>query len=170
MDGDGSRAESSFGDATPTQARRVEGWDVYIVRRQLLYRAVSLARHKANLGNLGSVLVEALGGSSTAKVLFSGKITEVNRTMYKGHSVGEVVIQALQVEEEEEEDPSNPKERYEGTLKSKSIDEERRRVKVKKEDLPTHLKMPTTCRRIPSSRPKYTPSFTNVRDECSYPL
>lgn len=85
-----------------------------------LGRAVSLARYKANLGNLGPVLVEALGGSSTAKVLFSGKITEVNRTMYKGHSVGEVVIQALQVEEEEEEDPSNPKERYEGTLKSES--------------------------------------------------
>lgn len=83
-----------------------------------LGRAVSLARHKANLGNLGPVLVDTLGGPSTAKVLFSGKITEVNRTMYKGHSVGEVVIQALQVEEEDEEDEATPREKYEGVLKS----------------------------------------------------
>jgi len=81
-------------------------------------REVALARHKANLGNLGPVLVEALGGAKTAKVLFSGKIMEVNRKLHKGHSVGEVVIQALQAEEEEEEDPANPQRRFEGMMTS----------------------------------------------------
>jgi DUF917 family protein len=83
-----------------------------------LGRAIALARYKANLGNLGPVLVDTLGGKKTAKVLFSGKIVEVNRSMYKGHSVGEVVIQALHIEEEEEEDQTHPKERFEGKISS----------------------------------------------------
>lgn len=81
-------------------------------------REVAPARQKANLGNLGPVLVEALGGSKTAKVLFSGKIMEVNRKLVKGHSVGEVVIQALHAEEEKEEDLANPKLRFEGKMTS----------------------------------------------------
>lgn len=84
-----------------------------------LGRAVALARNKANLGNLGSVVVDALGGSKTARVLVSRKIMEVNRKMYKGHSVGEVVIEALQADEEEDPDPSNPRPAFEGTLTSK---------------------------------------------------
>lgn len=82
-------------------------------------RAVALARLKANLGNLGPVLVDALGGPTSAKVLFSGKIMEVNRKLYKGHSVGEVVIQALQADEEEDGDPSSPKQRFRGVMTSK---------------------------------------------------
>ena len=81
-------------------------------------REVALARLKANLGNLGPVLVEALGGPKAAKVLFSGKIMEVNRKLYKGHSVGEVVIQALQADEEEDEDPARPRQRFHGTMTS----------------------------------------------------
>ena len=83
-----------------------------------LGREVALARQKANLGNLSPVLVEALGGSRTANLLFSGKIMEVNRKLRRGHSVGEVVIQALQAEEEEEEDLANPKPQFEGTMTS----------------------------------------------------
>jgi len=83
-------------------------------------REVALARLKANLGNLGPVLVEALGGPKAAKVLFSGKIMEVNRKLYKGHSVGEVVIQALQADEEEDEDPASPRQRFHGTMTSES--------------------------------------------------
>jgi DUF917 family protein len=81
-------------------------------------REVALARHKANLGNLGPVLVDACGGTRAAKVLFSGKIMEVNRKLHKGHSVGEVVIQALRAEEEEEEDLMKPKQRFEGMMTS----------------------------------------------------
>jgi DUF917 family protein len=82
-------------------------------------REVALARLKANLGNLGPVLVEALGGPKSAKVLFSGKIMAVNRKLHKGHSVGEVVIHALQAEEEEDEDPVRPRQRFQGTMTSK---------------------------------------------------
>ncbi|WWC72806.1 uncharacterized protein I206_106770 [Kwoniella pini CBS 10737] len=82
-----------------------------------LGRAVALANKQSNVGNIGKVLVEALGGSRCAKVLFSGKITEVDRKMYKGHTVGELVIQALKADEEEEEDPENPKEKFEGIMR-----------------------------------------------------
>lgn len=83
-----------------------------------LGRAVALANKTANIGRIGSVLVDALGGARAAKVLFSGKIVEVNRRIYKGHTVGEIVVNAVAAEDEEEEDPSNPKEKFEGTVTS----------------------------------------------------
>ena len=85
-----------------------------------LGRAVALATKQANVGNVGSVLVEALGGKETAKVLFAGKILDVGRRLYKGHTLGEVVIQALAADEEEDDDPENPRLKFAGTMKSKS--------------------------------------------------
>ena len=85
-----------------------------------LGRAVALANKTANIGRIGSVLVDALGGARAAKVLFSGKIVEVNRRIYKGHTVGEIVVKAVAAEEEEEEDPTAPKEKFEGTVTSTS--------------------------------------------------
>nr|XP_019000245.1 hydantoinase [Kwoniella mangroviensis CBS 8507]OCF63706.1 hydantoinase [Kwoniella mangroviensis CBS 8507] len=81
-----------------------------------LGRAVALANKQSNVGNIGKVLVEALGGSRCAKVLFNGKVTNVNRRIYKGHTIGEIVIQALKADEEEDEDPKNPKEKFEGIM------------------------------------------------------
>lgn len=82
-----------------------------------LGRAVALATKQSNLSNVGSVIVEALGGKETARVLFSGKIVEVGRRTFKGHVIGEVVIQAMKAGEEEEEEG---KETFEGTLRSES--------------------------------------------------
>ena len=82
-----------------------------------LGRAVALANKTASIGRIGSILVDAVGGSGAAKVLFSGKITEVGRRIHKGHSYGEVVIEALAVEDEEEQDADV--QRYSGSLKSK---------------------------------------------------
>ncbi|WVW80695.1 hypothetical protein I302_102681 [Kwoniella bestiolae CBS 10118] len=81
-----------------------------------LGRAVALANKQSNVGNIGRILVDALGGSQCAKVLFSGKVTNVNRRIYKGHTIGEIVIQSLKADEEEDEDPENPKEKFEGTM------------------------------------------------------
>ncbi|ORY30778.1 putative hydantoinase [Naematelia encephala] len=82
-----------------------------------LGRAVALANKQAQIGNIGPILVDALGGSSTAKVLFHGKIVAVKRTMYKGHTVGELVIQALAVEEEEDSDEdASTKLRFQGQM------------------------------------------------------
>ncbi|KAK8847715.1 hypothetical protein IAR55_005574 [Kwoniella newhampshirensis] len=81
-----------------------------------LGRAVVLANKQSNVSNIGRILVDALGGDSSARVLFSGKVVDVSRKIFKGHSYGEIVIQALKAEEEEDEDPLNPRERFEGTM------------------------------------------------------
>lgn len=89
-------------------------------------RAVMLAKKQSGLGRIGQVVVNAVGGPNTARVLFSGKITDVRRRcvyffrvfstgdvhgrgrVYKGHTIGEVVIVGLppesDTEEEKEED------------------------------------------------------------------
>ncbi|WRT70958.1 uncharacterized protein IL334_007957 [Kwoniella shivajii] len=82
-----------------------------------LGRAVTLANKQSNVGNIGQVLVEALGGKDCAKVLFSGKVTEITRKIYKGHTIGELVIQALKEEEEEDE----PKDKFKGIMKSHAL-------------------------------------------------
>jgi DUF917 family protein len=83
-----------------------------------LGRAVALATKQSKIGNIGNVLVDALGGRSCAKVLFSGKVIDVSRKIFKGHSYGEIVIQAIRVEDEEEDDEENPREKFEGVMKS----------------------------------------------------
>ncbi|KAK4684534.1 uncharacterized protein P7C73_g5641, partial [Tremellales sp. Uapishka_1] len=81
-----------------------------------LGRAVALANKQSNIGNVGRILVDALGGPSSARVMFSGKVTDVSRKLWKGHTYGEIVIQALKAEEEEDEDPDHPKEKFEGSM------------------------------------------------------
>lgn len=85
-----------------------------------LGRAVALANKSANIGNIGSVLVDALGGKGASRVLFNGKIMEVNRRIYKGHTVGEIVVRAVSAEEEEEGDERAVKEKFEGSVTSES--------------------------------------------------
>lgn len=42
-------------------------------------RAIALARKQSNIDQIGQVIVDAVGGAKTAKVLFSGKIVDVRR-------------------------------------------------------------------------------------------
>jgi DUF917 family protein len=80
-------------------------------------RAIALARKQSSLSRIGSILVDAVGGSNSARVLFMGKITDVRRTTYKGHTIGEVVITALTVDDDvDDDDPNHPMERFTGTL------------------------------------------------------
>ncbi|KIJ62134.1 hypothetical protein HYDPIDRAFT_189204 [Hydnomerulius pinastri MD-312] len=79
-------------------------------------RAIALARKQSNIGQIGQVVVNAVGGSKTAKVLFNGKITDIRRRLHKGHTIGEVVITALSSDDDVEEDPDRPVERFSGTL------------------------------------------------------
>ena len=83
-----------------------------------LGRAVALANKQANVGNVGSVLIDALGGDTAARVLFAGKIVELGRRLHKGQTIGEIVLRALSADEEEDEDPNHPRHRFEGTMKS----------------------------------------------------
>ena len=97
-------------------------------------RAIALARKQSNIDQIGQVVVDAVGGSKTAKVLFSGKIIDLRRRcvmtylskkwppgswfprLYKGHTIGEVVIAALSADEGVEDDSDKPKEKFHGTL------------------------------------------------------
>jgi DUF917 family protein len=80
-----------------------------------LGRAVVLAQKTGRIGEIGSILIDALGGPSTARMLFAGKITDVQRRVYKGHSVGEVVIAAMEQDEDVE---GRSSEKYHGVMKS----------------------------------------------------
>jgi DUF917 family protein len=42
-------------------------------------RAIALARKQSSLSRIGSILVDAVGGPNSARVLFMGKITDVRR-------------------------------------------------------------------------------------------
>lgn len=42
-------------------------------------RAIALARKQSNIDQIGQVVVDAVGGPKTAKVLFSGKIVDLRR-------------------------------------------------------------------------------------------
>lgn len=75
-------------------------------------RAVMLANKEAQIGRIGEVVIDALGGTRTGRVLFAGKITSVTRKVYKGHTVGEVIIGSVLPDEDD-----GP--RFEGSLKSK---------------------------------------------------
>ncbi|KAG2357297.1 hydantoinase [Suillus spraguei] len=78
-------------------------------------RAIALARKQSSLSRIGTILVDAVGGSNSARVLFVGKITDVRRRLYKGHTIGEVVITALTVDDDDD-DPDHPMECFTGTL------------------------------------------------------
>lgn len=79
-------------------------------------RAIALARRQSSLSRIGSILVDAVGGSNSARMLFVGKITDVRRRLYKGHTIGEVVITALTVDDDVDDDPDHPIEHFAGTL------------------------------------------------------
>jgi hypothetical protein len=77
-------------------------------------RAVMLANKQGRIGDVGNVVIDALGGPSTGRVLFAGKVIEVTRRVYKGHTVGEVTIAPLS-QDDKVEDASDE---YDGILKS----------------------------------------------------
>ncbi|OWZ57476.1 hydantoinase [Cryptococcus neoformans c45] len=80
-----------------------------------LGRAVALANRQADIGNIGRILVDALGGPKAVKVLFAGKIHSVGRRLHKGHSYGEIEIHAMPADDEEVEGGMN--EKFEGVMK-----------------------------------------------------
>ncbi|CAK5262863.1 unnamed protein product [Mycena citricolor] len=60
-------------------------------------RAVALCRSKNQTDSVAEAIIEQVGGSDSAKVLFKGKIVSVERKTVHGHVYGEVVISAADV-------------------------------------------------------------------------
>lgn len=57
-------------------------------------RAVSLCRCLNSIDTVAESIIEEVGGSASAKVLFKGKIVGVERVTRMGHAYGEVIIEA----------------------------------------------------------------------------
>lgn len=60
-------------------------------------RSIALCRARNDIDHVAEAIIEQVGGKEAAKVLFKGKIVEVERKTVKGHSYGEVVISAVDI-------------------------------------------------------------------------
>ena len=67
-------------------------------------RAVALSRSLNQMDTVAESIIEEVGGSESAKVLFKGKIVGVGRTLRMGHIYGEVIIEGMSLKGEEESD------------------------------------------------------------------
>lgn len=81
-------------------------------------RCISLAEATNTMSTVAEAIVNEAGGTKSARILFRGKITQVERRVYKGHSHGSITIGGT---EEDEESAANanrmPAMRVGGTLK-----------------------------------------------------
>lgn len=80
--------------ARPTTARLARKWAVKNTMSQAwrIGRCIARAAQNNTASTVTRQLIEELGGPDSAKLLFRGKIVNVERRLHKGHSHGEVVI------------------------------------------------------------------------------
>ncbi|KAK5055424.1 hypothetical protein LTR84_013174 [Exophiala bonariae] len=92
--------------AKPTTTELVRKWSIRNTMSQAwrIGRCIARARKTNTINTVAEQIVHEVGGPVAAKVLFRGKIVGVERRLYKGHSHGEVVIQAIPTEETEQID------------------------------------------------------------------
>ncbi|KAL2206820.1 hypothetical protein CC79DRAFT_1386028 [Sarocladium strictum] len=62
-------------------------------------RAIALAEADVSISQTADRIISEVGGPESAKVLFRGKITAVERTLHKGHSVGVLHIAHAPIDE-----------------------------------------------------------------------
>ncbi|EPQ50447.1 hypothetical protein GLOTRDRAFT_82362 [Gloeophyllum trabeum ATCC 11539] len=89
--------------ARPTTTDRVRNYGVLntVSLAWRIGRCIARAHAKNTLNTVAEQIVDEIGGPSTARVLFRGKIISVERRLFKGHSYGEITIQQLPTDEEE---------------------------------------------------------------------
>ncbi|KAK0658398.1 Hydantoin utilization protein A [Lasiodiplodia hormozganensis] len=80
-------------------------------------RAVHKARHSNRIDTVAESIVDEVGGSGSAKVLFKGKIIGVERKLRNGHVYGEVVIEATAADLNGDGGPAEGKREFEGTVR-----------------------------------------------------
>lgn len=66
-------------------------------------RAIARAEANSTTSTVADAIIQEVGGSQSAKVLFKGKISGIERTLHKGHSIGVLHISHTVAEEEEED-------------------------------------------------------------------
>ncbi|KAI1612765.1 hypothetical protein EDD36DRAFT_245393 [Exophiala viscosa] len=91
--------------AKPTTTDRVRSYGVIntLSLSWRIGRTVARAQQESTIHTIAEQIIDEVGGPITAKVLFRGKITAVERRIFKGHSYGEITIAQAQTDEEEQE-------------------------------------------------------------------
>lgn len=89
--------------ARPTTTKRVKEYGVLntLSLAWRIGRCVARAQQESTVHTVAEQIIDAVGGPTTAKILFRGKIVDVERRLFKGHSYGEITIKQTQEEEEE---------------------------------------------------------------------
>ncbi|KAK6382988.1 hypothetical protein LTS17_003658 [Exophiala oligosperma] len=90
--------------ARPTTTDRVKAFGVIntLSLAWRIGRTVARAQQESTIHTVAEQIIDEVGGPTTAKILFRGKITAVERRIYKGHSYGEITISQTDKDEEEE--------------------------------------------------------------------
>ncbi|SMQ55514.1 unnamed protein product [Zymoseptoria tritici ST99CH_3D7] len=69
-------------------------------------RCIAIAEANNTLSTVAEAIIDEVGGEKSACILFRGKIVEVERRLFKGHSYGSITIASLSSEEEEDSSTS----------------------------------------------------------------
>ncbi|KAI5461836.1 hypothetical protein BGZ63DRAFT_509430 [Mariannaea sp. PMI_226] len=91
--------------AKPTTTGLVRRWAIKNTLSQAwrIGRCIARANRANTISTVTEQIVEEMGGGESAKILFRGKIVEVERRLFKGHSHGEVVIRHVSAEADHEQ-------------------------------------------------------------------
>ena len=83
--------------ARPATTERVHKWSVKNTMSQAwrIGRCIARASQNNTASTVTRQIIDELGGDGSAKLLFRGKITGVERRLHKGYSQGDVVIQHI---------------------------------------------------------------------------
>lgn len=92
--------------AKPTTTDRVQNYGVLntVSLAWRIGRCIARAHANNTVSTVTEQMIEEIGGPKTAKILFRGKIVAVERRLFKGHSYGEITIQQVQKNEQEDGD------------------------------------------------------------------
>ncbi|KXT16246.1 hypothetical protein AC579_6941 [Pseudocercospora musae] len=90
--------------AKPTTSQRVRDYGVLntVSLAWRIGRCIATAEVNNTLSTVAEQIVEQVGGTKSAKVLFRGKIVGVERRLFKGHSYGTITIASLSANEDDD--------------------------------------------------------------------
>ncbi|KAK4542745.1 hypothetical protein LTR36_006121 [Oleoguttula mirabilis] len=89
--------------AKPTTTDRVRSFGVLntVSLAWRIGRCIAKAEATNTLSTVAEAIVDQVGGAKSAKILFRGKIVNVERRLFKGHSYGSITIAGLSAFEED---------------------------------------------------------------------
>ncbi|KJX93030.1 hypothetical protein TI39_contig4441g00002 [Zymoseptoria brevis] len=94
--------------ARPNTKQRVQEYAVLntVSLAWRIGRCIAIAEANNTLSTVAEAIIDEVGGEKSACILFRGKIVEVERRLFKGHSYGSITIASLSSQEEEDSSTS----------------------------------------------------------------